>query len=60
MAHPYDETLGFSALMIIAMRSVSSDNATLINITHSNINTSDISSEFFNSPSVDLQNILLP
>jgi len=60
MAHPYDETLGFSALMITGKQSFTFDAATLINITHSNINTSDISSEFYNSPSFDLQNILLP
>jgi len=60
MAHPYDETLGFSALMITEKISVTLNFATLINITHSNINTSDISSKFYNLPSIDIQNILLP
>jgi len=60
MAHPYDETLGFPALMITISQDKNLDNATLINVTHSNINTSDISRIFYNIPSIDLQNILLP
>jgi len=43
MAHPNDETLGFSALMIAILKIRISLNVTLINVTHSNINTSDIS-----------------
>lgn len=49
MAHPYDETLGFSALMITAKQGKNLDHATLINVTHSNINTSDISSKILQS-----------
>jgi len=60
MAHPNDETLGFSALMITIIQSVTLDYATLINVTHSNINTSDISNNFYKLPSIDLQKILLP
>jgi len=50
MAHPYDETLGFPALMI-TVNKINFVYATLINVTHSNINTSDISSWFLNQPS---------
>lgn len=47
MAQPNDETLGITALMIITLQSVSKK-ATLIDATHSNIITLDISNKFHN------------
>ena len=47
MAHPYNETLGFSALMITSLNKVYLKE-TLINVTHSNIITPDISNIFNN------------
>jgi len=49
MAHPYDETLGLTALMI--NQTISAETVlTLIIATHSNINTSDPSSPYHYKP----------
>jgi hypothetical protein len=50
VAHPNDETLGFSALMIAPSENTNTPKpkVTLIIITHSNINTSDIYNTFNN------------
>lgn len=47
MAQPYNETLGFSALMITPLNKIYLKE-TLINVTHSNIITPDISNIFNN------------
>jgi len=51
MAHPNEETLDFPALMITTNESFKFNYVTSINVTHSNINTSDISSKFHKLPS---------
>jgi len=53
MAHPNEETLGFSALMITITEAFKFNYTTSINVTHSNINTSDFSSKFHNLPSMN-------
>jgi len=60
MAHPNDETLSFSALMVIKSKSIAF-RFTLIIVTHSNINTLDVVSTYITIDlSLYILNIPLP
>jgi len=58
MARPYDETLSFTALMVIKLK-LSLFKLTLIIATHSNINTLDLTNLYYYK-SKNIPNILLP